>query len=73
MIKEGVYLDNNICGIYKIVNITNSKVYIGQSNNIKKRWTEHRSALNNNRHVNVHLQNAWNKYGENNFEFVIIE
>ena len=73
VIQEGVCLDNNICGIYKIVNVTNSKVYIGQSNNIKKRWTEHRPALNHNRHINVHLQNACNKYGEKNFEFDIIE
>jgi hypothetical protein len=25
------------------------------------------------KHINPHLQNAWNKYGQNNFDFVITE
>ena len=29
--------------------------------------------LKKNYHHNIHLQNAWNKYGEENFEFSIIE
>ena len=28
--------------------------------------------LKNNKHHSIHLQNAWNKYGEENFEFEII-
>lgn len=62
-----------ICGIYKITNLTNNKVYIGQSVDIlNKRWPLHVCLLNNGTHDNIHLQNAWNKYGENNFEFSII-
>lgn len=61
-----------ICGIYEIVNKTNGKKYIGQSVNIKKRWNRHRTELNNNEHCNSHLQNAWNKYGEENFVFNIL-
>lgn len=60
-------------GIYKIENIINGKVYVGQSVNIKQRWAEHRSMLRNNYHENQHLQNAWNKYGEENFIHSIIE
>lgn len=62
-----------ICGIYCINNIINNKKYIGQSININKRWKSHISALNNNRHYNFHLQQAWNKYGSKNFEFNVIE
>lgn len=29
--------------------------------------------MNGNRHCNAYLQNAWNKYGESNFKFEIIE
>lgn len=60
-------------GIYKIENIINGKCYIGQSINIKRRWEIHRSELKNNTHYNQYLQKAWNKYGENSFNFSIIE
>jgi group I intron endonuclease len=60
-------------GIYKIKNLVNEKVYIGQSVDIEKRWSTHKAELNNNHHHNIHLQNAWNKYGANNFEFSIVE
>ena len=60
-------------GIYKIRNIINNNIYIGSSNNIKKRWIKHFSLLKRNCHHSSHLQNAWNKYGEFNFEFSILE
>lgn len=60
-------------GIYSIMNKLNNKIYIGQSVDINKRFIKHRTLLNNNKHNNLHLQQAWNKYGENNFEFSIIE
>jgi group I intron endonuclease len=60
-------------GIYKIENIIEGKIYVGSAKNIKKRKKEHFNALKNNMHKNKHLQNAWNKYAENNFIFKIIE
>ena len=60
-------------GIYKIENKINGKVYIGQSKDINKRWIEHKSNLNNNRHPNKKLQNAWNSYGKDNFDFTVLE
>lgn len=60
-------------GIYKIQNIVNNKIYIGQSIDIITRWYNHKNELNGNRHCNSHLQGAWNKYGESNFTFEVIE
>ena len=63
---------NKTTGIYMILNHANDKIYIGQSIDIKARWKQHKSDLNNNRHVNKHLQNSWNKFGQDNFEFIIL-
>jgi group I intron endonuclease len=62
-----------ICGIYKITNTVNEKVYIGQSIDIYTRWTTHKNELRNNRHHNMYLQRAWNKHGEEKFCFDILE
>ena len=59
-------------GIYKIQNKVTDKVYIGKSVNIEKRWIQHRCHLNNNVHANDYLQKAWNKYGENGFNFSVL-
>lgn len=64
---------NKQCGIYEIFNIINGKSYIGQSTNITQRLSKHKTELKHNKHQNLHLQNAWNKYGEYNFIFNVIE
>lgn len=61
------------CGIYRIVCNGNSKIYIGSSKNIKRRFNMHRHLLNNNKHHSNYLQNSWNKYGKDNFVFETIE
>lgn len=60
-------------GIYGIKNKVNNKIYIGQTYDFQYRWGRHKAVLRTNTHSNRKLQFAWNKYGENNFEFVIIE
>lgn len=60
-------------GIYKIINLVNNKIYIGSSNNIKKRFSHHKHSLINNKHYNKYLQNSFNKYTINNFKFEILE
>lgn len=62
-----------LCGIYKIFNIVNEKVYIGQSINIKARWKDHIHSLNRGDSRCTLLQRAWNKYGQDNFSFEILE
>lgn len=64
---------NRICGIYKIQNILNDKVYIGSSIHIMNRWSRHRSDLEKNRSTSNKLQLSYNKNGKDNFKFSIIE
>lgn len=61
------------CGIYKIENNINGHIYVGQSRHIHRRFIEHRSSLNNGTAPNQHLQRAWNKYGEDAFDFSVLE
>lgn len=70
-------------GIYKIINKVNNKCYVGQvgkgiGKTFETRWNEHLRDLRRNKHINRNgkpdkLQNAWNKYGEDNFTFDILE
>lgn len=58
--------------LYMIKNLKNKKVYIGITNNPKRRKKRHFSDLRNNKHDSKKLQNAFNKYGEDNFIFEVI-
>ncbi len=60
-------------GIYRIRCTLTGKVYIGSSLNIDRRLYGHRRHLASGKHVNAHLQAAWNKYGPDAFEFEIVE
>jgi group I intron endonuclease len=62
-----------LCGVYKITNLINNKVYIGQSINIESRWNDHINALNRGDSSCTLLQRAWNKYKQEYFSFEILE
>jgi len=64
---------NKIVGIYAIINVLSQKLYIGSSNDMYKRFKQHKRALIKNKHNNYKLQRAWNKYGSEVFEFQILE
>lgn len=61
------------CGIYKIENLIDKKIYIGSSVNIKNREYRHFKMLERGTHDNQHLQNAFHKFGKESFKFQIIE
>ena len=57
-------------GIYCIECKVTKIKYIGKTReNFYRRWIFHKWNLKNNHHSNTYLQNAWNKYGKENFEF----
>ena len=62
-------------GIYKITNLVNGKVYIGQSVDIESRFRKHHTAPFNEKssQYKSHLYAAIRKYSLDNFRFEIIE
>ena len=61
-------------GAYRWLNKVNGKCYVGGAyKNFQNRKQGHLNALRQNKHGNRLLQNAWNKYGEENFEWQILE
>lgn len=57
--------------IYKIINRVNGKHYVGQTNDLEKRWKGHLQCAENESGYLLH--NAIRKYGCENFEFEMIE
>jgi len=68
--KEDMVLKESV--IYAIINIVDQKLYIGSAVQARRRKQEHLSRLRNGNHCNTHLQGAYNKYGEENFKFVVL-
>jgi hypothetical protein len=57
-------------GVYEIVHLATGRRYIGStSQSFVRRWRLHRIRLRQGKHHNRHLQNAWNAYGPDAFEF----
>lgn len=63
----------NISGIYKITNIINNKYYVGSAYNLYKRYVDHKSAIENNRHHNKQISRFVKKYGIDKLKFELIE
>jgi group I intron endonuclease len=64
-----------IIGVYKISNTLcpEGKYYIGYSCDINRRWCIHRSTLKTNKHCNILMQRAYNKYGAECFDYEILQ
>ena len=60
-------------GIYRITNNKNGKVYIGQSNDIERRFSQHQSSYEQERFSDKPLYKAFAKYGIENFHIELIE
>jgi group I intron endonuclease len=61
----------NIPGVYKITCKGNNECYVGSTMWIKKRINEHLWRLRSKKHKN-YIQNSYDKYGEETFEFCVL-
>jgi len=64
---------HNYAGIYLIRHIPSRMVYVGQSNNIQKRWASHKRQLLNGSHHNDNLKALSTHNNINNFDFEVIK
>lgn len=60
-------------GVYQILALHSREFIIGSTYNTNKRWNEHLSELRANKHQNQRLQNIYNKHGEANLWFGVLE
>jgi hypothetical protein len=60
-------------GIYQILNIENNNRYVGSSKDLDSRLYTHKRQLQEGKHSNYILQAAWDEFGEDSFEFSILE
>jgi group I intron endonuclease len=63
-------------GIYKFRNLIDEKLYVGSTGDRRGfncRWKVHLRLLRQNKHHSSKLQNAYNKYGEDNFICEVVE
>jgi group I intron endonuclease len=59
-------------GIYSIEHVASGRRYVGSAANIDKRWKEHRRQLARGVHHSRFLQRAWDKHGEQAFQFTVV-
>lgn len=62
-----------VIGIYRIIDTVENKSYIGKSKDIKTRIRKHQYRLKKGIHHNRYLQRAWDKHGQSEFVFEILE
>ena len=62
-----------MCGIYTITCKINGRKYVRSTDDNKERWGKHLTQLRGNYHHSFALQRDYNKYGEDNFVFEMVE
>ena len=58
-----------VSGVYVIRCLANGRVYVGSSKDLNKRIRQHKSKLKSRGHELPRLQNDWDVYGEELFDF----
>lgn len=59
--------------VYRVFNVVTEQFYIGSAVNFRRRRWEHIDSLKKGTHHCVKLQAAWDEYGQDAFEFEVLE
>ncbi len=60
-------------GVFQIRNTVNGKIFVDSSTNMNAKWNRNRLQLSVGNHPNKELQNDWNEFGEEAFQFEVLE
>ena len=60
-------------GVYKIINISNGKIFIGSAKNVNGKINSSKFQLENGSHVNKELRDDFIKFGKEKFNFEVID
>ena len=72
-IKKNYKISLTPMGVYQIKNLVTGKIFIGSSKNLQARINRHKFELKFGSEAIKDLQEDYNKYGEQNFSFEIID
>ena len=67
------YRQDGIACVYTILNKETGRKYVGQTTFFYGRVRTHKSRLKSAQHANALLQEDWNKYGADAFEFAVVK
>ncbi|MCY1389902.1 group I intron endonuclease [compost metagenome] len=62
-----------VSGVYILRCENDERVYIGSSNNIRRRWQSHMGFLRRGNHSNSNLQDAFDRFGAESFSYDVME
>lgn len=62
-----------VVGVYRILHTESGRSYVGHSIDVLNRFAAHRSRLRSGTHHCVHLQRAWRTYGDDAFQFALVQ
>lgn len=60
-------------GVFKIVNVANGKIFLGSSTDLDTAWNSHHFRLKAGMHENNELQKDWLQFGEQTFNYLVVE
>ncbi|MHC5280258.1 GIY-YIG nuclease family protein [Listeria kieliensis] len=59
-------------GVIQLKNDQNGKIFIDTVPNLKNRWSYYVMSLDSNRHPNKQLQEEWNAFGKEHFNYQVL-
>jgi hypothetical protein len=63
---------DDVSGVYRIRNLATGQLYVGSTNNLRRRWLEHARGLNQGNHPCQPLARDWRAQGKATFRFELV-
>jgi group I intron endonuclease len=67
------YFPGAIPGVYRLRCLPTGRAYVGSTQDTRRRFRDHRFYLRHGKHPCKELQEAWDEFGEDAFEWAILD